>query len=88
MVWLWGLHMPIKKYNTKCSKKKIINHVKLSDSCKSEDKLERFFLFWFVGYYFFTVFFFLSEQVIMRGKVQGLSQLKYAMGNSTEMLFY
>lgn len=24
----------------------------------------------------------------MRGKVQGLSQLKYAMGNSTEMLFY
>lgn len=21
MVWLWGLHMPIKKYNTKCSKK-------------------------------------------------------------------
>lgn len=58
MVWLWGLHMPIKKYNTKCSKKKIINHVKLSDSCKSEDKLERFFLFWFVGYYFFTVFFF------------------------------
>jgi len=24
----------------------------------------------------------------MKGKVQGLSQLKYAMGNSTEMLFY